>query len=68
MSARRGIIRRVFVVLAVLLVVVLVAGTGLAAWVLRRPLPATEGTVTITALGAPVRVTRDELGVPHLWA
>jgi penicillin amidase len=67
-SARRGIIRRVFVVLAVLLVVVLVAGTGLAAWVLRRPLPATDGTVTIAALGAPVTVSRDERGVPHLWA
>ncbi|MGM0385372.1 MAG: penicillin acylase family protein [Actinomycetota bacterium] len=68
MSARRGIIRRAVVALAVFLVVVLVVGTGLAIWVLRRPLPATEGTLTIAALGAPVTVTRDERGVPHLWA
>ena len=68
MSARRGIIRRIVVALSALLVVALVAGIALAAWVARRPLPATAGTVTIEALDAPVTVTRDSLGVPHLWA
>ena len=68
MSARRGIIRRIVVALSALLVVALVGGIALAAWVARRPLPATAGTVTIDALDAPVTVTRDSLGVPHLWA
>lgn len=68
MNARRGIIRRIAVAIAALLVVVMVAGFALTVWVARRPLPDTAGTVTIEALDAPVTVTRDARGVPHLWA
>ena len=49
-------------------VAALVAGSALAAWVARRPLPTMGGTVTIEALDAPVTIIRDDLGVPHLWA
>jgi penicillin G amidase len=52
------------------------AGTGLAAvtgaaawhWLLRRPLPKQEGTITVDGLEGRVRIRRDRWGVPHIEA
>ena len=50
--------------LVLLLVVLLVVGAAL----VRRPLPQTQGSVTIPGLGGEVEVIRDEHGIPHLYA
>ena len=49
------------------LVLALVAALALAVVVARRPLPQTDGSLTLAGLGAPVRVLRDAQGVPHLY-
>jgi len=67
-SARNGIIRKVVIALSVTLVVALVGGIAVVAWVLRRPLPNVGGTTTLAGLGAEVTVIRDELGVPQVYA
>lgn len=59
--------RIALVIVSVLLVIVLVAGTAVAV-VLRRPFPTTNGTLTISGLQAPVTVYRDNYGIPHIYA
>jgi len=34
----------------------------------RRPLPQTEGTITVAGIGGPVQISRDRFGVPHINA
>jgi penicillin G amidase len=55
-----------------LLLLTLALPTAIAAaaagWYLRAAEPKLNGSYTIPALGAPVEVWRDSLGVPHLWA
>ena len=48
----------------------LVGGTGLGArWqLLHRPLPKRSGTQRVTGLSAPVEISRDHWGVPHVRA
>ena len=55
------------VVLAVVLVTALVAVTA-GVVLLRRPLPDVSGEVAVPGLGADVRVLRDDLGVPQIYA
>ncbi|WP_246003358.1 penicillin acylase family protein [Nocardioides aurantiacus] len=50
--------------LALLLVVVTVGAVVM----VRRPLPETEGTLTVPGLGADVEVLRDARGVPQIYA
>jgi len=57
-------IRRLLVALLVLVVVAAVAGT----WLVRRSFPDTGGEVTVGTLEAPVTVSRDEAGLPHIRA
>lgn len=46
-----------------------VSGVAGAAWQLfRRPLPRTEGVIDVAGLDAPVEVSRDRWGVPHIRA
>jgi len=54
----------VIVVVAALVVLVVVLHHLL----FRRPLPRIAGTVTLAGLRAPVRITRDRYGVPHIDA
>ncbi len=49
----------------VLVLVVVAAGAVL---VVRRPLPQTDGTLTVPGLGAEVEVLRDAHGVPQIYA
>lgn len=55
-----------YVALALVAILVLVAG-GVYLF-LRRSLPQVEGELSLKGLGAPVTVTRDERGVPHIEA
>ena len=52
----------------VLLLVVVVAGAGLAWFTTRASFPQVSGTVTVAGLSAPVEVRRDEWGVPQITA
>jgi len=67
-SARSGVLRKIFIGLSVTLVLALVAGVAVVAWVLRRPLPQVSGTRQVPGLTAEVTVIRDGQGVPHLYA
>ena len=60
-------LRRILRVLAATLLVLLLMGAGLAAYV-RGGVPQRAGTLALRGLGAPVEVWRDSLGVPHIWA
>ncbi|MBR8743503.1 penicillin acylase family protein [Nocardiopsis sp. MG754419] len=40
----------------------------LGVWAVRRSFPTTSGELTLSELGAPVTVLRDEHGVPHVYA
>lgn len=61
-------VRRVIAGLAVLLVLAVLAATGVAAWATQRPLPDTDGRVEIDGLDGRVDVYRDAFGVPHIHA
>lgn len=54
--------------LAVLLVLVLVAGLVSAVVVVRRPWPQTSGTLVLTGLEGEARVVRDDAGIPQIYA
>jgi penicillin amidase len=60
--------RRVLLVVAALLVVVLVALAVFVVVTVRRPLPQAGGEVELAGLDADVRVIRDGLGVPQVYA
>ncbi|MGO4593390.1 penicillin acylase family protein [Leifsonia sp. 2TAF2] len=54
-------------VVAVLLVLVVVAG-GIGVWTVTRSFPQTSGSVDVPGLTQPVTVYRDDAGVPQLYA
>ncbi|WP_341361387.1 penicillin acylase family protein [Georgenia sp. M64] len=62
-----SVVRKVAIVVAALVVVVLVVGAGLATVLVRRPLPDHAGAATLDSLGAEVEIIRDERGVAHLY-
>jgi len=59
---------RVVRTLALVLVLLLAAGVGSAAYLVRRAFPQTAGTLVVGGLQAPVEVVRDRWGVPHVYA
>jgi penicillin G amidase len=61
-------LRRIATVVAAVLVLVLVLGTVVTVWGVRRPFPDTEGSVDVPGLSGEVRVARDEYGVPQVYA
>src|SRR5882672_278946 len=65
----RRLIKALFKALLIALILVLVAGIGAAFWArgrLRASLPQLDGTATLVGLSAPVRVDRDQLGIPSI--
>lgn len=64
----RRVLRLLLAGVAVLLLLAVVAGTGVGVWSARRPLPETDGRIALEALGGTVDVYRDAFGVPHLYA
>ena len=63
----RVVKRAIGVVLVVVLVAVL-AVTGLLVWVTARAFPQTSGTATVPGLSADVTVVRDATGIAHITA
>jgi len=61
------ILRAVGVVLAVVLVLLVIAG-GIGVWTAVRSFPQTSGTIAIAGLDAPVTVIRDDAGIPQIEA
>lgn len=57
-----------FKIVVAILLAVLVGGAGLAAWYLHSLLPQREGELRLPQLSAPVMVSYDERGVPHIRA
>jgi penicillin amidase len=53
---------------AAIVVIVLIAGIATAYWTVRRSYPQTEGTIALSGLEAPVRVLRDDFGIPQVYA
>lgn len=66
--ARPRVVRTALVTVASIVVLVLVAVVVGGVVVLRRPLPASSGTLTLSGLSRPVTVTRDARGVPTITA
>jgi penicillin G amidase len=63
--------RKALRVVLVLLFVTFIVAAGSALWVrgqLRASLPLLDGTIEVAGLSAPVRIERDELGVPTITA
>ena len=54
--------------IAVLLVLVLVAGLVTTVVVVRRPWPQTSGTLEVSGLEGEARVVRDDAGIPQIYA
>lgn len=64
----RPVLRTVFIVVAVVVVVSLVAVAGAALVLIRRPLPTYDGAMNLDGLRAEVEVVRDERGIPQIYA
>lgn len=60
--------RKVWKILLSALIIVILVVVGIGYAVLRQGLPQTAGKLTLPGLTAPVIVTRDEEGVPHIEA
>ncbi len=67
-SVRRPRWLRVLGWSAIGVVLLLVATFITAVWTVHRPMPQTEGTVTLEGLSADVTVVRDKHGIPQLYA
>lgn len=65
---RRFNVRRALIIVAIVAVLLLVGVVGFSYWQVQRALPTINGTVTFRGLSAPVTVTRDAFGVPHIVA
>jgi penicillin amidase len=62
------VIRRVLKVALVLVLVLVVAVSGLLGWVIGRGFPQREGTARLAGLSAEVTVVRDAAGIPQVYA
>lgn len=62
------IIRRTAYSLLGVIVVLALTIAGLGFWAVRKAFPQTEGELKLKALSSPVRVLRDDYGIPQLYA
>lgn len=60
--------RRILLGIAIVLVLLIAGVAGFSWWQVQRTLPTTNGTVAFPGLSAPVTITRDAFGVPHIVA
>lgn len=60
--------RRVLLGIAAVALLLFLGGVAYAYWTVQRALPSLSGTVSVPGLSAPVTVTRDAQGVPHIVA
>jgi penicillin amidase len=54
--------------IAVVALLLILGGAGFAYWSVQKTLPTINGTASLPGLSAPVTVTRDQYGVPHIMA
>ncbi len=67
-SGRRARLRRILKLsLAIILILALLLFGGVV-WFVRNSWPQVSGTITLSALRAPVEVLRDKWGIPHVFA
>lgn len=60
----RKVITRILIFFLVMSLVLAAAGV----WFIRRSWPQLDGTISVSGLSAPVRVVRDQWGIPHIYA
>jgi penicillin amidase len=61
-------IGQALIVILVVLLIVSAVLAGVGTWFVRRPWPQVSGTLTVAGLSEPVRVIRDQWGIPHIYA
>ena len=61
-------LKRIMIILGVLVLVVVILCVAGYYYLIRSPLPRTDGEIQIKGLRAPVKVYRDRWGVPHIYA
>ena len=61
-------VRRLLAIVGILVLVLAVVLAGIGTWMVRRPWPKVDGSITVPGLTAPVEVVRDKWGVPHIYA
>ncbi|HVF98313.1 MAG TPA: penicillin acylase family protein [Chloroflexia bacterium] len=65
---RRFNLRRALLIIGIVAVLLVAGLFGYLYWQVQRALPTINGTVAFKGLSAPVTVTRDNFGVPHIVA
>jgi penicillin amidase len=58
--------KRVLIGLGIVVLLAIIGGAGYAYWVVQRAMPTVNGSASLPGLSAPVTVTRDTYGVPHI--
>jgi penicillin amidase len=61
-------IRKWLVTIGIVLLVIVIVLGSVGVWFVRRPWPQVNGTISVSGLSAPVKVMRDQWGVPHIYA
>jgi len=59
---------RMLMVIGIVLLALVVILAGVGFWFVRRPWPQVKGEINVQGLSTPVKVIRDEWGVPHIYA
>ena len=62
------ILKKIFYALLVLIILLLITGLIIVRYVSHTGMPAYSGTINLKGLSGEVTVTRDELGIPHIYA
>lgn len=60
--------KRILTSIASILLVIVVGAGGFGAYLVRRPFPQINGTISLPGLKSNVEVYRDSYGVPHIYA
>jgi penicillin amidase len=66
--ARHPRLKRIVLISASILAVILLLLSALTFWFIQRTLPQTTGTLAVAGLEQPVSVGRDQWGIPHITA
>ena len=61
-------VRRLLAIVGIVVMVLAVILASVGTWLVRRPWPKLNGSISAPGLTAPVTIIRDEWGVPHIYA
>ncbi len=62
------IVKGLLIFLLVVVVILAAVGAGGYLYLTRRPLPQIDGTLQVAGVQAPITITRDKNGIPHIYA